>query len=78
MCMPPIDEEPALHFALLREIAGRHGLGVLSMGMSDDFEIAVRFGASAESNGSSALTQSDLPNCKCEQREPRSGCFAWR
>lgn len=45
MCMPPIDEEPALHFALLREIAGRHGLGVLSMGMSGDFEIAVRFGA---------------------------------
>ncbi len=45
MCMPPIDEEPALHFALLRDIAGRHGLGVLSMGMSDDFEIAVRFGA---------------------------------
>ncbi len=45
MCMPPIDEEPALHFALLREIARRHDLGVLSMGMSGDFEIAVRFGA---------------------------------
>ncbi len=45
MCIPPFDEEPSLHFALLREIARRNGLGELSMGMSDDFEIAVRFGA---------------------------------
>jgi pyridoxal phosphate enzyme (YggS family) len=45
MCVPPIDEEPALHFALLREIARRHELGVLSMGMSADFEKAIRFGA---------------------------------
>ena len=45
MCIPPEDEEPALHFALLREIAQRHGLASLSMGMSADFETAIRFGA---------------------------------
>ena len=45
MCIPPLDEEPALHFALLREIARRNGLAKLSMGMSDDFETAIRFGA---------------------------------
>ena len=45
MCLPPMDEEPALHFALLAEIARRHGLPLLSMGMSVDFETAVRFGA---------------------------------
>ena len=45
MCVPPLDEEPALHFALLREIARRTGLALLSMGMSADFEKAIRFGA---------------------------------
>lgn len=45
MCVPPVDEEPAMHFALLREIAKRHGLARLSMGMSGDFPTAVRFGA---------------------------------
>ena len=45
MCIPPFDEEPSPHFALLREIARRNGLDGLSMGMSDDFPIAVRFGA---------------------------------
>ena len=45
MCIPPIDEEPALHFALLRDIARRAGLDGLSMGMTADFETAVRFGA---------------------------------
>jgi pyridoxal phosphate enzyme (YggS family) len=45
MCVPPHDEEPSPHFALLREIARRHGLAVLSMGMSADFETAIRFGA---------------------------------
>jgi PLP dependent protein len=45
MCVPPIDEEPAPHFALLREIARRNELKVLSMGMSGDFEKAIRFGA---------------------------------
>ncbi len=45
MCIPPAAEEPSLHFALLSQIAARHGLGALSMGMSADFEIAVAFGA---------------------------------
>ena len=45
MCIPPVDEEPAMHFALLAKIAARNGLTELSMGMSDDFETAVRFGA---------------------------------
>jgi len=45
MCIPPVDDEPSLHFALLREIARRHGIGALSMGMSGDYEIAIRFGA---------------------------------
>ena len=46
MCIPPIDEEPALHFALLAETAKRHGLEYLSMGMSADYETAVALGAS--------------------------------
>ena len=45
MCIPPLDEEPSLHFALLGEIAKRNGLRELSMGMSGDFEIAAAFGA---------------------------------
>jgi pyridoxal phosphate enzyme (YggS family) len=45
MCIPPVEDEPAPHFAFLREIARRNGLEVLSMGMSADFETAIRFGA---------------------------------
>lgn len=45
MCIPPANEEPALHFALLADLARDQGLTELSMGMSGDFEIAVRFGA---------------------------------
>jgi pyridoxal phosphate enzyme (YggS family) len=45
MCVPPLEEEPAPHFALLREIARRNDLNILSMGMSADFEKAIRFGA---------------------------------
>jgi pyridoxal phosphate enzyme (YggS family) len=45
MCVPPIEEEAALHFALLRKIAERNGLKALSMGMSSDFETAIAFGA---------------------------------
>jgi pyridoxal phosphate enzyme (YggS family) len=45
MCIPPADEEPALHFALLAKLAARNGLRELSMGMSSDFETAVRLGA---------------------------------
>ncbi len=45
MCMPPLGEEPSLHFALLARIAGRNGLAGLSMGMSGDFEAAIAQGA---------------------------------
>ncbi|MBA4001582.1 YggS family pyridoxal phosphate-dependent enzyme [Brevundimonas sp.] len=45
MCIPPLEEEPAMHFALLARIAARNGLGTLSMGMSGDYETAVRFDA---------------------------------
>lgn len=45
MCIPPVDEEPALHFALLAKLAARNGLPKVSMGMSADYETAVRLGA---------------------------------
>jgi pyridoxal phosphate enzyme (YggS family) len=45
MCIPPVDEEPALHFGLLAKLAAENGLAGLSMGMSDDFETAVALGA---------------------------------
>jgi PLP dependent protein len=45
MCIPPADEAPAPHFALLQKMARAHGLPYLSMGMSADFETAIRFGA---------------------------------
>jgi len=45
MCIPPLDEEPAMHFALLAKIAERLGIRELSMGMSGDFARAIQFGA---------------------------------
>jgi pyridoxal phosphate enzyme (YggS family) len=45
MCIPPVDEPPSPHFALLRKIAERNGLNILSMGMSSDFEAAIQLGA---------------------------------
>lgn len=45
MCIPPVEGDPRPHFALLRDIAARHGLSVLSMGMSADFEAAIAEGA---------------------------------
>ena len=45
MCIPPLDEEPSLHFALLREVARRNDLAELSMGMSGDYPVAIAFGA---------------------------------
>ncbi|MEQ9240964.1 YggS family pyridoxal phosphate-dependent enzyme [Roseovarius indicus] len=45
MCIPPVEEEASLHFALLAKIAERNGLRGLSMGMSGDFEKAISFGA---------------------------------
>lgn len=45
MCIPPVDEEPALHFALLAKLAGQNSLAGLSMGMSGDFATAIDLGA---------------------------------
>lgn len=45
MCIPPADDEPSLHFGLLRKLASRNGLAELSMGMSGDYEAAIRLGA---------------------------------
>ena len=52
MCIPPVDEEAAMHFALLQTIAKCNQLPLLSMGMSDDFEEAIAFGATSVRIGS--------------------------
>ena len=52
MCIPPAAEPPGPHFALLARIAERNGIAKLSMGMSDDFETAIRFGATSVRVGS--------------------------
>ena len=52
MCIPPADEPPGPHFALLAKIAARNGLEKLSMGMSGDFETAIAFGATSVRVGS--------------------------
>ncbi|MDD3444432.1 MAG: YggS family pyridoxal phosphate-dependent enzyme [Zavarzinia sp.] len=59
MCIPPVDDEPSLHFALLRKIAARNGLAQLSMGMSGDYEIAVRQGATQVRVGTAIFGQRD-------------------
>jgi pyridoxal phosphate enzyme (YggS family) len=61
MCIPPQDEEPAFHFALLREIAKRHGISRLSMGMSHDFETAIAFGATEVRVGTAVFGQRATP-----------------
>jgi pyridoxal phosphate enzyme (YggS family) len=57
MCIPPLDEAPAPHFALTAKIAKRNGLTLLSMGMSADFAIAVQFGATHVRVGSAIFGQ---------------------
>ncbi len=61
MCIPPVEEEPALHFALLARIAERNGLADLSMGMSADFETAVRLGATCVRVGSAIFGERPAP-----------------
>ena len=60
MCIPPADDEPSMHFALLAKIGARNGLSVLSMGMSADFEVGVQFGATHVRVGS-AIFGARLP-----------------
>ncbi len=59
MCIPPVGEAPAPHFALLKKIAERNGLAGLSMGMSDDFETAIGFGATIVRVGSALFGARD-------------------
>ncbi|MDA8914271.1 YggS family pyridoxal phosphate-dependent enzyme [Amylibacter sp.] len=59
MVIPPVNEEPSLHFALLRKIAQRHGLDGLSMGMSNDFESAIAMGATHIRVGSAIFGERD-------------------
>ncbi|XXK31003.1 YggS family pyridoxal phosphate-dependent enzyme [Rhodobacteraceae bacterium nBUS_24] len=61
MCIPPVDETPALHFALLVKIAQRNGLSGLSMGMSADFETAIGFGATHVRVGSAIFGARSVP-----------------
>jgi PLP dependent protein len=61
MCIPPADEAPGPHFALLRKIARRQGLETLSMGMSGDYETAIRFGATHVRVGSSLFGERKGP-----------------
>jgi pyridoxal phosphate enzyme (YggS family) len=57
MCIPPVDDAPAPHFALTAKIAERNGLKGLSMGMSADFAIAIQFGATHVRVGSAIFGQ---------------------
>ena len=66
MCIPPEHEEPALHFALLREIGRRNGLDKLSMGMSADFETAIRFGATHVRVGTAVFGARRVPAAAAE------------
>lgn len=59
MCIPPVDEEPSLHFALLAKMAERNGLNGLSMGMSGDFERAIALGATHIRVGSAIFGERD-------------------
>lgn len=62
MCIPPIDENPGPHFALLRKLAREAGLDGLSMGMSSDFETAIQFGATSVRVGSAIFGARGQPH----------------
>jgi pyridoxal phosphate enzyme (YggS family) len=62
MCIPPLDEEPAMHFALLAKLAERLGLDELSMGMSGDFARAIQFGATWVRIGTAIFGERDTNN----------------
>ena len=61
MCIPPVEADPGLHFAFLAEKAKRNGLPVISMGMSGDFETAIRFGATHVRVGSAIFGHRQTP-----------------
>ncbi len=72
MCIPPEDEPPAPHFALLAELARRHGLPVISMGMSGDYEIAIRQGATQVRIGT-AIFGERPPRAAAPGADPQPG-----
>ena len=59
MCIPPLKEEPSMHFALLKKISERNHINELSMGMSSDFKEAIKFGATSVRVGSSIFGDRD-------------------
>ncbi|MFD2204898.1 YggS family pyridoxal phosphate-dependent enzyme [Kiloniella antarctica] len=61
MCIPPVDEEPSLHFSFLAKLAKENGIPKLSMGMSSDYELAVRFGATHVRVGSGIFGARNYP-----------------
>jgi pyridoxal phosphate enzyme (YggS family) len=61
MCIPPVDEEPSPHFALLHKLAQENVLPFLSMGMSGDFETAIRFGATHVRVGTAIFGEREAP-----------------
>ncbi|MBD8891641.1 YggS family pyridoxal phosphate-dependent enzyme [Roseibium litorale] len=61
MCIPPVEDAPGPHFALLQKIAARNGLDGLSMGMSSDYETAIGFGATHVRVGSAIFGHRDYP-----------------
>jgi pyridoxal phosphate enzyme (YggS family) len=62
MCIPPVEDDVAPHFAFLAKLAGENGLCELSMGMSGDFEMAIRFGATYVRVGSAIFGERNKPN----------------
>jgi len=67
MCIPPANEEPSVHFAFLRELSRRHDLSALSMGMSGDYETAIRFGATSVRVGTAVFGARPYPKANPEQ-----------
>ena len=59
MCLPPVDEEPSIHFCILRELANKYKLNELSMGMSMDYEKAIKFGSTYLRIGTSFFGKRD-------------------
>jgi hypothetical protein len=73
MCIPPVDEAPAPHFALTAKIAARNGLKNLSMGMSADFAVAIQFGATHVRVGSAIFGTPLIPSLRAKRSNPSCG-----
>ena len=77
MAIPPEDEDVALHTALLAKLAARNGLARLSVGMSGDYETAIRFGATHVRVGT-AIFGAREAHARPEPRDPRRPAGGWR